>query len=47
MGVNDFLSAFGDSPTERIHAIVLFTDNDQTQQPVEAYYGWARVICEP
>ena len=45
--INDFLSTFGDSPTERIHAIVLFTDNDQTQQPVEAYYGWARVICEP
>lgn len=45
--IDDFLGAFGDPPTGRIHAIVLFTDNDQTQQPVEAYYGWARVVCEP
>ena len=28
--VEDFVSAFGYRPTERIHAIVLFTDNDQT-----------------
>jgi len=45
--VEDFIKAFGYSPTERIHAVVLFTDNDQTQQPVEAYYGSGRVLCAP
>ncbi len=43
----DFEKAFGHSPKKNIQAIALFTDNDQTQQPVEAYYGWARVVCEP
>ncbi len=41
----DFRQAFGYEPTERIHAIALFTDNDQTKEPVVAYYGWARVAC--
>lgn len=44
--VEDFQTAFGRPPDDKIHAIVLFTDNDQTKQPVEAYYGWARVHCE-
>jgi hypothetical protein len=43
--LNDFKAAFGYLPKDRIHAFALFTDNDQTQQPVTAYYGWARVIC--
>ena len=43
--MEDFLNAFGYRPTERIHAVVLFTDNDQTQEPVEAYYGSGRVLC--
>lgn len=43
----DFEKAFGYPPKKNIQAIVLFTDNDQTLQPVEAYYGWARVVCEP
>ncbi len=43
----DFQRAFGYPPDDRIHAIALFTDNDQTKQPVEAYYGWARVLCAP
>ena len=45
--LNDFNAAFGYSPKGRIHAFALFTDNDQTKQPVTAYYGWARVICGP
>ena len=44
--VEDFQTAFGRPPDDKVHAIVLFTDNDQTKQPVEAYYGWARVHCE-
>ena len=43
----DFENAFGYPPKANIEAIALFTDNDQTLQPVEAYYGWARVVCEP
>ena len=43
--VEDFTKAFGYPPEENIHAITLFTDNDQTKQEVEAYYGWARVTC--
>ena len=43
----DFEKAFGYPPKKNIQAIALFTDNDQTLQPVEAYYGWARVVCEP
>lgn len=45
--VEDFLNAFGYRPTERIHAVALFTDNDQTQEPVEAYYGSGRMLCAP
>ena len=43
--IEDYQEAFGDLPGDKIHAIALFTDNDQTKQPVEAYYGWARVHC--
>ena len=43
----DFERVFGSPPKDRIHAIALFTDNDQTKQPVEAFYGWARVVCAP
>ena len=45
--LKDFERAFGYPPKKNIQAIALFTDNDQTEQPVEAYYGWARVVCEP
>lgn len=41
----DFEAAFGHRPADGIHAVALFTDNDQTGQPVEAYYEWARVLC--
>jgi hypothetical protein len=43
--VRDFQDTFGRPPDDKIHAIVLFTDNDQTKQPVEAYYGWAQIYC--
>lgn len=43
--VADFRRAFGRELTERIHAIALFTDNDQTREPAVAYYGWARMAC--
>lgn len=43
--IKDFEKAFGYPPQDRIYAIVLFTDNDQTNQPVKAFYAGARVIC--
>ncbi|MEM7223336.1 MAG: DUF3047 domain-containing protein [Pseudomonadota bacterium] len=43
--VDDFTAAYGAAPTDKIQAIILFTDNDQTKEPVMAYYGWARVHC--
>ncbi len=43
--VEDFVAAFGHSPKDKIRAIAIFTDNDQTKEPVKAYYGWARAVC--
>ncbi|HMA15885.1 MAG: DUF3047 domain-containing protein [Bacteroidota bacterium] len=41
----DYQAAFGSLPKERVRAVVLFTDNDQTQEPVIAHYGPARLLC--
>ncbi len=43
--VADFTRAFGYAPTEPIQAVILFTDNDQTKEPVEAFYGRGRAVC--
>lgn len=45
--IEDFTVAFGYAPTEPIQAVVLFTDNDQTKEPVEAYYGAGYMVCSP
>lgn len=39
----DFARAFGVAAPDRLTVLALFTDNDQTHEPVEAYYGpiWA------
>jgi hypothetical protein len=37
--VDDFRRSFGREPPEPIEVVALFTDNDQTREPVEAYYG--------
>jgi len=41
----DFERAFGHPPEEEVAAIVLFTDNDQTEEDVSSYYAWARALC--
>lgn len=41
----DYQAAFGSLPKEPVRAVVLFTDNDQTQEPVIAHYGPARLLC--
>ena len=43
--MSDYVAAFGQQPTDDIHAVVLFTDNDQTGEPVTAYYEWAKLVC--
>ncbi len=45
--VEDFARAFGRAPPETVELFAVFTDNDQTGEPVEAYYGAARVRCGP
>lgn len=42
---DDFRRAFGHEPGDRVAAIGLFTDNDQTGDPAHAYYEWGRVRC--
>jgi hypothetical protein len=42
----DYQLAFGSEPPDKIQAVVLFTDNDQTKQAVEAGYAWIKVTCE-
>lgn len=41
----DYQAAFGSLPGEHVRAVVLLTDNDQTQEPVIAHYGPARLLC--
>ena len=41
----DYQAAFGDLPQDKVRAIALFTDNDNTQQPVISHYGPARSLC--
>lgn len=37
--VEDYRRAFGAAPPPSVEVIALWTDNDQTGEPVEAYYG--------
>ena len=41
----DFWRAFGRAPGAPVSAIAIFTDNDQTGEPVVAHYGLARTVC--
>lgn len=42
--ISDFQRAFGREPPEAVGVIALFTDNDQTGEPVETYYGAVRAL---
>ncbi len=41
----DYRLAFGAPPPEPIQAFALFTDNDHLEEPVQAYYRSAAVLC--
>lgn len=43
--LRDYEHAFGAAPENRLHAVALFTDNDQTREPALALYRWAKVHC--
>ncbi|NQU60943.1 MAG: DUF3047 domain-containing protein [Rhodospirillales bacterium] len=42
----DYRRAFGAEPGDGIRAVALFTDNDQTKEPIEAYYGRGHMACK-
>jgi hypothetical protein len=42
--LEDFRRAFGREPPDDVQIIALFTDNDQTGEPVEAAYGAIRAL---
>ena len=44
--VDDFRRAFGRNPPSMVEVIALFTDNDQTGEPVEAYYGAIQALAQ-
>ncbi len=41
----DYQAAFGSAPRDTVYAVAIFTDNDQTGEPVEAHYGPAKLYC--
>ena len=43
---DDYRRAFGAAPNAPISAVAIFTDNDQTSEPVTAFYGPAKIICD-
>lgn len=43
--VQDYERAFGSAPKDTVHAIALFTDNDQTKEEAVALYAWAKLHC--
>ena len=42
--VDDFRRSFGRELPGAVEVVALFTDNDQTREPVEAYYGAIRAL---
>jgi hypothetical protein len=44
--VDDFRRAFMREPPAVVEVIAIFTDNDQTDEPVLAYYGAIRAVSE-
>ena len=45
--IRDYERAFGKPPDTGVHAVAVFTDNDDTGEPVLAYYGPILLECEP
>lgn len=43
--LEDYRQAFGAPPETGVHAMAFFTDNDDTEEPVTAYYGPVELQC--
>jgi hypothetical protein len=43
--IADFEKAFGRQPDDGIHGVAIFTDNDDTGQPIVAYCGEIWLEC--
>ncbi len=41
----DYMRAFGRPPSDTVHAVAIFTDNDDTGEPASAHYGAIEVVC--
>jgi len=42
----DYKKAFGELPRDGIYGIAIFTDNDDTRDPVVAHYGKIELLCD-
>jgi len=42
---DDFLNAFGEARKNGIYGIAIFTDNDDTKEPIVAHYGKIELLC--
>lgn len=43
--IEDYINAFGESPKEGIYGVAIFTDNDDTKEPIVAHYGRIELLC--
>lgn len=42
----DYLRAFGETPADGISGVAIFTDNDDTREPIVAHYGRIELLCD-
>lgn len=42
---DDYMKAFGRAPKDGIYGIAIFTDNDDTREPIVAHYGKIDLLC--
>ena len=42
---DDYIKAFGEAPKDGIFGIAVFTDNDDTKEPIVAHYGRIELLC--
>ena len=41
----DYINAFGELPGGGIYGVAIFTDNDDTKEPIVAHYGKIELLC--
>ncbi len=43
---DDYKKAFGEVRKDGIYGIAIFTDNDDTKEPIVAHYGRIELLCD-